>query len=103
MLEGQLDEVLFDWPKEEGSELRMKDTNKYNENACAYICGELLPEVCLTFAKMRHTQDLCDLCNQCTCTAPTCSGSKSDGKSGNINQLHVLLSHKVSVIACWNS
>ena len=50
MLEGQLDEVLFDWPKEEGSELLMKDTNKYNENECAYICGELLPEVCLTYA-----------------------------------------------------
>ena len=98
MLEGQLDEVLFDWPKEEGSELQMKDTNKYNENECAYICGELLPEVCLTFAKLRHTQALCDLC-----TTPTCSGSESDGKSGNINQLHVLLSHKVSVIACWNS
>jgi len=41
VLEGQLDEVLFDWPTEEGSQLLEKQTSQYQEDECAYICDDI--------------------------------------------------------------
>ena len=36
-----MQEVLFDWPEEEGMELNMTGTKGYATDECTYICGEL--------------------------------------------------------------
>ncbi|XP_067941625.1 cysteine dioxygenase type 1-like [Watersipora subatra] len=41
VLEGELQEVLFDWPSDEGCELVEKGTTKLAKDECAYICDDI--------------------------------------------------------------